>query len=567
MTANAPQTREPVSLAQAVSHVRPGDVLHIATGHTRWTAAARAVVRRFWDQDPGFTLVMLSLSSLGALFFEGGLVRKVITGYSGDIFPNFTPNPIFSKAYESGAVEVEHWSFLSYLQRLEAAARGYPALVTGSIAGSSMEDNDGFATVKNPFGSGKVGLVAPLRPDVALVHAAVADSAGNVAFNAPDLEGFYGAWAAERGVIVTVEKIVDDLRAFSHLVRLPAHRVLALSEAPMGAHPGGLFARDLPVQPYGEDIEFWTEARAASRSDDFFGWIRHWVLEPESQQEYLDRLGPERIGDLRSRAESDSWKFDAAAHPADFAAPINAWERATVFGARYLAGRILDTDAHAVLAGAGVANLATWLGVRLAREKGSQVKLTAELGLWDYEPTPADPYVFNHRSFPSATMLTDTETVLGMVIPGPGTRTLACLGAALLDKRGNVNSTVTPTGQFLVGSGGGNDVASTVEEAIVVTTLTERRTVDDVGFVTSPGDRVRALATDLGLFEKDSDGELVLTAVPEGDGSVEERVAAAKAACGWNVRVADTVVELTPPTMPEIEILRTWDPEGVFLRA
>ena len=40
---------------------------------------------------------MLSLSSLGALFFRGGLVRKVITGYSGDTFPNFTPNPWFAR--------------------------------------------------------------------------------------------------------------------------------------------------------------------------------------------------------------------------------------------------------------------------------------------------------------------------------------------------------------------------------------------------------------------------------------------------------------------------------------
>ena len=51
----------------------------------------------------------------------------------------------------------------------------------------------------------------------------------------------------------------------------------------MGAHPGGLFARDLPVDGYGEDYDFWIEARAATRSDDYDDWIRHWVLEPEDQ--------------------------------------------------------------------------------------------------------------------------------------------------------------------------------------------------------------------------------------------------------------------------------------------
>src|SRR5882672_7752074 len=149
------------SLADAVAtHVRSGDVIHPMVGHTRWTAAMREVVRQWWGRDPGFTLVMLSLSSLGALFFRGGLVRGVVTGYSGDTFPNFTPNPWFARAYERGEVDVEHWSFLAFAQRLEAGARGLPAIATRSIAGSSMEDNDGYARVDTPFG--EVGLLSPL---------------------------------------------------------------------------------------------------------------------------------------------------------------------------------------------------------------------------------------------------------------------------------------------------------------------------------------------------------------------------------------------------------------------
>ena len=129
------------SLDDAIGHVRAGDALHIVTNHTRWTAAARHLVRHWWGREPGFTLVMLSLSSLGALFFRGGLVRRVVTGYSGDTFPNFTPNPQFARAYERGDVEVEHWSFLTFAQRLEAAARGLPAVTTRSIVASTMEDN------------------------------------------------------------------------------------------------------------------------------------------------------------------------------------------------------------------------------------------------------------------------------------------------------------------------------------------------------------------------------------------------------------------------------------------
>jgi acyl CoA:acetate/3-ketoacid CoA transferase alpha subunit/acyl CoA:acetate/3-ketoacid CoA transferase beta subunit len=552
------------TLSDAVALVERGDSVHVMCGHTRWTAAARELVRQWWGKDPGFELVMLSLSSLGTLFFRGGLVRKVVTGYSGDIFPNFTPNPIFGDAYLSGEVEVEHWSFLAFAQRMEAAARGLPAVTTASITGSSMAENPGFAEVDTPFG--RVGMLEAFAPDVALLHAAVADRDGNVALHPPLLEGVWGAMAATRGAIVTVEQIVDDIRPWSHLVKLPAHRVLAVAECPMGAHPGGLYGRFSPAEPYGEDLQFWTEVRNASRRDDFDDWIRRWVLDVESQEQYLAQLGEERISLLRRRSEVDSWHDDEAAHPADLDAPANDWERAAAFGARVLADRIVATDADGVLAGAGVANLATWLAVDLARARGSSCVLTAELGLWGYEPTPADPFVFNHRAFPSSTMLGDSSEVLGMIVPGPGTTALACLGAAIVDVEGNIDSTVVPGRAFLVGSGGGNDVAAAADEVVVMTTLTARRTVERVPYVTSPGTRVSHLVTDLGVFGKDDAGRFVLVAVADGEGSVDDRVAEIRNRCNWELVVSPELEELDPPTPDEIAALRRWDPTGYFLR-
>jgi acyl CoA:acetate/3-ketoacid CoA transferase beta subunit/acyl CoA:acetate/3-ketoacid CoA transferase alpha subunit len=553
------------SLHDAIAeHVRPGDALHVLVGHTRWTAAAREVVRQWWGRDPRFTLVMLSLSSLGTLFFKGGLVERVVTGYSGDTFPNFTPNPIFAGAYERDEVAVEHWSFLAFSQRLEAAACSLPAVVTRSIAGSSMEANDAFTRASTPFG--EVGLLAPLAPDVALLHAPIADRQGNVAVHPPMLEGVWGALAARRGAVVTVERVVEDLRQWSHLVRIPGHRVLAVCEAVMGAHPGGLFTSDLPVDGYGEDYEFWVEARAASRRDDFEEWIRHWVLEVDDQPAYLERLGDPRIEALRAKADPDSWRTDAAAFPPDLAPPPNRWERAAVFGARHLADRVQALGADAVLAGAGVANLSAWLGVAQARAAGCHVQLTAEIGLWGYEPTPADPFVLNHRNFPRSTMLGDAGLVLGTLVGGPGTTTVACLGGAQVDRAGNINSTLVPGGPFLVGSGGGNDVASVATEVVVIANLTPDRTPPECGYVTSPGRAVRALVTDLGTLEKRDGDDLVLTAVPEGNGTTTERIDAARASCGWDLAVASDVRELPAPAADEIAALRRWDPRGWFLR-
>ncbi len=554
-----------MTVAEAVrAHVRTGDSIHLVVGHSRWSAAAREVVRQWWDRDPQFELVMLSLSSLGALFFRGGLVRRVVTGYSGDTFPNFTPNPWFQRAYTSGAVEVEHWSFLAFAQRLEAGARGLPAIATSSVAGSSMADNAGFAEVESPFGP--VGLLAPLRSDVAILHAPVADRHGNIAVAAPLLEGVWGALGARRGAIVTVDRVVDDLRDHSTHVRIPAHRVLAVCEVPMGAHPGGLFARDLPVDGYGEDYDFWIQARAATRRDDYDDWIRHWVLEPADQAEYLDRLGVERVAALRAKADPSEHARRAASVQPDLGAPVNAWERAATFAARYLAERVTAIDAHAVLAGAGVANLAAWLGVHQARAVGHDVRLTAEIGMWDYEPMVGDPFVLNHGSFPTAAMLGDAGMVLGALVGGVGTRTIGCLGGAQIDRVGNINSTMIPDGPFLVGSGGGNDVASVATENVVVATLTRQRTPAECGYITSTGHSVRALVTDLGGLEK-RDGELVLTAVPVGEEPISERIARAVEACGWDLAVAEEVRELPAPTAEEIASLRGWDPHGWFLRA
>ncbi|MCU1427005.1 MAG: glutaconate CoA-transferase, subunit [Actinomycetia bacterium] len=555
------------TLSDAIAqHVRAGDMVHPIVGHTRWTAATRELVRQWWGRDPGFTLVMSSLSSLGALFFRGGLVRKVITGYSGDTFPNFTPNPWFARAYERGEVEVEHWSFLALAQRLEAAARGVPAVVTNSIAGSSMEANDGYARVATPFG--EVGMVSALAPDITLLHAPMADREGNVAIHPPLLEGVWGALAASRGAIVTVERIVDDIRPWSSYVRIPGHRVLAVVEAPFGAHPGGLYAGALPVEGYGEDYEFWVEARAATRGDDYDRWIEEWVLRVTTQEQWVERLGAERVTALREKADPASWQRDEAANPPDLEAPFNHWERAAVFGARHLAQRCVEASYDGVLAGAGVANLAAWLGVHLAHEQGSGVHLTAEIGLWGYDATPADPFVLNHRNFPTATMLGDASMVLGTLVGGPGTTVIGCLGGAQIDPYGNVNSTtLQPDGPFLVGSGGGNDVASTADECIVVATLTKNRTPRESAYITSPGRKVSAFVTDLGTFEKGDSDTLTLVAVPAGDGTIDERVALARDACGWNMLAATEIRELPAPTAREVEMLRRWDPNGWFLRA
>jgi acyl CoA:acetate/3-ketoacid CoA transferase beta subunit len=184
--------------------------------------------------------------------------------------------------------------------------------------------------------------------------------------------------------------------------------------------------------------------------------------------------------------------------------------------------------------------------------------------MWGYTPTVADPYIFNHRVFPGTPLLADASTVLGMVVGGPGTRTVACLGAAQVDRDGNLNSTSIPGGPFLVGSGGANDVASRATSCVVVSLARPERLVERVGYITSPGHRVMRIVTDRGVLRR-QDGVLRIAAVPSGAGSVSERVQALAGVCGWEAESAREVEELAPVTGDEVMALRRFDPERLFL--
>ena len=493
--------------------MRPGDTVQVLCGHSRWTAARARWRASTGAGTRGFTFVMLSLSSLGALFFRGGMVRKVVTTYSGDTFPTYTPNPVFQEAYASGAVEVEHWSILTFTQRLEAAARGLPAVVTGSLQGSSMASNDAFTVADTAFGP--VGLLAPLVPDVTLVHGAVADRDGNVALSEPLLEGAWGAWAARRGVVATVERVVESLEGLGHRVKIPAHRVLAVVEAPFGAHPGGLYAPGLPV-----------------------GSLRrgHPVLEPRHGPPHAGTSTPgpgtgcssppPTTGTSSGSGASASTGCRRAPTPGPGARtprPIPStrstrWRPAGGSTPRPMgpeSSRPSPAPSPPTPCWPGRGS-PTWPrgwpwpgpGPGAARS-GSR----PSSGMWGYSPTPADPYIFNHRVFPGTPMLADASTVLGMVVGGPGTRTIACLGAAQVDRDGNLNSTLIPGGPFLVGSGGANDVASRAAACVVVALARPDRLVERVGFVTSPGDRVVSVVTDRGVLRR-IDGTLQIAAVP-----------------------------------------------------
>ena len=135
------------------------------------------------------------------------------------------------------------------------------------------------------------------------------------------------------------------------------------------------------------------------------------------------------------------------------------------------------------------------------------------------------------------------------------------LGAAQIDRHGNLNSTVignyaTPKVR-LPGGGGAPEIATSVTDVFVMLRQSPRAFVEQLDFKTSRGDRVRVVVTDLGILEP-RHGELTLVGVHPG-----VQVEDVQAATGWELAVADDVAVTEPPTAVELAALHALEPGGI----
>jgi glutaconate CoA-transferase subunit B len=134
------------------------------------------------------------------------------------------------------------------------------------------------------------------------------------------------------------------------------------------------------------------------------------------------------------------------------------------------------------------------------------------------------------------------------------------LGAAQIDRGGNLNSTVI--GDYarpkvrLPGAGGAPEIATSVREVFVMLRQSTRTFVERLDFLSSVGGRVSTVVTDLGVLEP-RDGELTLTRVHPGVSAAE-----ARAATGWRLRVAEELKETDAPTDGELSALRALRTKG-----
>jgi glutaconate CoA-transferase, subunit A len=267
-----------LGLSEAIARlVHPGDCVALeGFTHLIPFAAGHEILRQ---RIGGLTLLRMTPDLLYDQMIGCGCAKTLVFSWGGN--PGVGSLHRLRDAVEHdwpAPVEIEEHSHSAMAHAYAAGAAGMPVAFFRGYRGTDLPSvNPRVKFVECPFTGEPLAAVPAHRPDVAIVHAQMADRAGNVL-----IEGIVGvqkeAVLSARRSLVTVEEVVDALpRRSVNAVILPSWTVTAIAVAPRGAHPSyahGYYARD---------NAFYVAWDAISRDRDVFQW---WM------DEHVLRRGP-----------------------------------------------------------------------------------------------------------------------------------------------------------------------------------------------------------------------------------------------------------------------------------
>jgi len=245
-----------------------------------------------------------------------------------------------------------------------------------------------------------------------------------------------------------------------------------------------------------------------------------------------------------------------------------------VAAARELAGQ------RVCFVGVGLPNIA----VNLAKlTVATDLELVYEAGVFGARPARLPLSIGDPTIVTRATAVTSMFELFGFYLQG-GLIDVGFLGAAQIDRFGNINSTVI--GDYaqprtrLPGSGGACEIAINARQVFVIMRQSRRSFVEHIDFRTSPGNlggadgkRTRreqgwlgagpsVVVTDLGVYHFGPEGEMRLDSLHPGI-----TLEAVQAQMAWRPAVAEQLSETAPPTAEELRLVReVLDPEGIHTR-
>ena len=246
-------------------------------------------------------------------------------------------------------------------------------------------------------------------------------------------------------------------------------------------------------------------------------------------------------------------------------------EMLAIAGARELAGR------RVCFVGIGLPNIAVALAQRTV---APDIELVYESGVYGSRPARLPLSIGDPCLVTGATAVMSMVELFQYFLQG-GLVDVGFLGAAQLDRYGNINTTVI--GDYarpkvrLPGSGGACEIAINAREVFILMRQSSRSFVERIDFRTSPGNLggqggraaqgwqgrgPSVVVTDLGRYDFDQDsGEMRLVAVHPGV-TVDQVLAAT----GWDLRVAGDLGTTPEPTAEELRLIREeLDPDGTYV--
>jgi glutaconate CoA-transferase subunit A len=237
--------------------------------------ATRALIRR---GVRNLHLVALPTSTLQAdLLIGAGAIATLET--SAVSLGEFGAAPRFTDAMVNGRIRMLDATCPALHAAFQAAEKGVPFMPLRGILGSDvLKHRPDWRVIDNPFADHSflgdpIVLLPAIKPDVALLHAPMADRSGNV-WIGRQRELATMAHAAAK-TVVTVEKIVDgDLLADPVLAAgvLPGFYVERIAVAENGCWPLGL------PDHYAADLAHLAEyARMAATAEGFKRYLDEHV--------------------------------------------------------------------------------------------------------------------------------------------------------------------------------------------------------------------------------------------------------------------------------------------------
>jgi glutaconate CoA-transferase subunit B len=265
----------------------------------------------------------------------------------------------------------------------------------------------------------------------------------------------------------------------------------------------------------------------------------------------------------------------AAAGSAASAPAFSKSEMMIVAAARELVGQ------RVCFVGVGLPNIA----VNLARlTVAPDLELVYESGAFGAKPARLPLSIGDPTIVTGATAAVSMLELFSYYLQG-GLVDVGFLGAAQIDRFGNINSTVIGDYEHprtrLPGSGGACEIAINARQVFVIMRQSKRSFVEKIDFRTSPGNlggaetaaRIRkeegwlgrgpsVVVTDLGIYHFDETGEMRLDSIHPG--ATLDQI---RDTMGWQPKIADPLPVTPEPTPEELRLIRDeLDPGGAYTK-